>query len=383
VILNLVSNAVRFTEHGGITIRARQQDDWITVSVIDTGPGIAAEDAARIFEPFCQGMRSPWRDQSGSGLGLTISKQFIEMHGGRIWLESQPGQGATFAFRIPISSPAGPVASPGRWISEEFRWIEHTSRSTLQPAPFKPRVVVCDETGELLPVLARWGEQAEYAAARSLQQAAEDFQHYPAHVLLINAVSPDRMWRLAAEARRTAPQLPVVACCVPPRLDRARAAGALNYLVRPVTQGQLRAAIEALGKPIRRILVVDDDPDVRQLLKRMLVTGAGGNTNTDQAAIEVETAADGEEALAALQADPPDLMLLDVVLPGIDGWQVLEKKAQDAQLREIPVIMVSAQDRAEEQLRSEGFLATIGDGVGIGHLLQCALGVSATLFSPA
>ena len=381
VVLNLVSNAARFTERGSITIRAAHQDEWVTVSVIDTGPGITPEDATRIFEPFCQGMRNPWRDQGGSGLGLTISKQFIELHGGRIWLESQPGQGATFAFRIPISSPLEPVASPGRWISEEFRWVERTSRPTLQPAPFRPRVVVCDETGELVPALGRWAEQAELVETRSLPQAAEDLRQYPAHVLLVNAVSPDRLWSLADEAHRVAPDLPIVTCCVPPRLDRARAAGASDYLVRPVTQAQLWAAIRSLGKPIHRILVVDDDPDVRQLLRRMLLTGPGGKS--DQKPMEVDTAADGEEALASLRSNPPDLVLLDVVLPGMDGWQVLAQKSQDATLRDIPIIMVSAQDRAEQQLRSEAFLATLGEGMSIRHLLQCTLGVSATLFSPA
>jgi CheY-like chemotaxis protein len=381
VVLNLVSNAARFTERGSITLRAAQQDEWITVSVTDTGPGIAPEDATRIFEPFCQGMRSPWRDQGGSGLGLTISKQFIELHGGRIWLESQPGQGATFAFRIPISSPLESVASPGRWISEEFRWVERTSRPKLPQAPFRPRVVVYDETGELAPALGRWAEQAELVETRSLPQAAEDLQQYPAHALLVNAVSPERLWSLAEEARLVAPDLPIVTCCVPPRLDRARAAGAFDYLVRPVTQAQLWASIRSLGRPIHRILVVDDDPDVRQLLRRMLLSGS--ERRTDQQPIEVDTAADGEEALASLRTDPPDLVLLDVVLPGMDGWQVLARKSQDAALRDIPVIMVSAQDRAEQQLRSEAFLATLGDGLRISHLLQCTLGVSATLFSPA
>jgi CheY-like chemotaxis protein len=381
VVLNLVSNAARFTERGSITIRAAHEDECLTVSVIDTGPGITPEDATRVFEPFCQGMHSPWRDQGGSGLGLTISKQFIELHGGRIWLESQPGQGATFAFRIPISSPLGPVASPGRWISEEFRWVERTSRPTLQPAPFRPRVVVYDETGELAPALGRWAEQAEVVETRSLSQAAEDLQQYPAHVLLVNAVSPERLWSLADEARRVVPDLPIVTCCVPPRLDRARTAGARDYLVRPVTQSQLWAAIRSLGKQIHRILVVDDDPDVSQLLRRMLLTGS--ERHTSQQPLEVDTAADGEEALASLRASPPDLVLLDVVLPGMDGWQVLAQISQDATLRDIPVIMVSAQDRAEQQLRSDGLLATLGDGMSISHLLQCTLGVSATLFSPA
>ena len=98
----------------------------------------------------------------------------------------------------------------------------------LPQAPFRPRVVVYDETGELAPAFGRWAEQAELVETRSLPQAAEDLQQYPAHVLLVNAVSPERLWSLAEEARLVAPDLPIVTCCVPPRLDRARAAGALT-----------------------------------------------------------------------------------------------------------------------------------------------------------
>ena len=120
--------------------------------------------------------------------------------------------------------------------------------------------------------------------------------------------------------------------------------------------------------------MVDDDPDVRQLLRRMLLSGS--ERRKDQQPIEVDVATDGEEALASLRTNPPDLVLLDVVLPGIDGWQVLAQKSQDAAFRDIPVIMVSAQDRAEQQLRSEAFFATLGDGLRISQLLQCTLGVS-------
>ena len=174
VVLNLVSNAVRFTERGGITIRVVQQDEAIQVSVADTGPGITPEDALRIFEPFCQGTRGPWRDRGGSGLGLTISKQFIELHGGRIWLDSQPGQGATFTFSLPISPPLAPMVHPGRWFSEDWKWVERTSRPKRSASPFRPRVVICDETGELAPALGRCSEQVELVTATSLGAATED-----------------------------------------------------------------------------------------------------------------------------------------------------------------------------------------------------------------
>ncbi len=105
VILNLLSNATRFTDEGSITVTVRAESQYVVISVCDTGPGISAEDASRIFEPFQQGSFQQRRDQGGSGLGLSISKQFVELHGGRMWLQSEPGRGSTFSFRIPTSSP--------------------------------------------------------------------------------------------------------------------------------------------------------------------------------------------------------------------------------------------------------------------------------------
>jgi CheY-like chemotaxis protein len=379
VVLNLVSNAARFTERGGITIRVAQEDDAVQVSVTDTGPGVTPEDAQRIFEPFCQGTRGPWRERGGSGLGLTISKQFIELHGGRIWLESQPGQGATFAFSLPISPPLAPAAHPSRWISEDWKWVERTSRSKAPTPPFRPRVILYDETGELAPALGRGPEQIEWVTANDLGQATEDLRQCPAHVLLVNALSPDRLWDVAAEARRVVRDTPIVACCVPPRIDRARAAGAHDYLVRPVTRRRLWEVIRSVGRPVRHVLIVDDEADVRQLLVRMLMAQPDGDAVPP--ALQITTACDGIEGLAFMRTLHPDLVLLDVVLPGMDGWQVLAEKQQDAAVREIPVIMVTAQDRAEQQMRSEAVLATDGAGLSMLQLLRATLDNSAILLS--
>ena len=366
VILNLVSNAARFTEQGGIAIQVERQAGTVVVSVADTGPGIPPENAERIFEPFNQATDGAWRDRRGSGLGLSISKQFIELHGGRIWLESKVGLGTTFFFELPISLPETPLAQPWRWISEDWDWVARTSRPILPGQPPKPRVVVCDEDGEICSALARASDEAEFVDTRNLEQAVGALQQCPAHALLLNTAAAD-LWPSVERARQLVADTPIIACSVSPQLQRARDAGAANYLTRPVSGPSLRVAIADLGRPVQRILIVDDDPDVRQLLARMLA----GN------GLEIYTASNGEQGLQELRESPPDLMLLDVVMPGLDGWQVLDLKRREAAIRDIPVIMVSAQNPSEKPRLSEGMLVTMGEGLSLDRLLQCTLQVAA------
>ncbi|MGQ9684008.1 MAG: sensor histidine kinase, partial [Anaerolineae bacterium] len=169
VVVNLLSNAVRFTDQGSIAVRASHEGGRVTVSVADTGPGIAPEEAARLFEPFHQ---AGGGSRGGSGLGLSISKQFVELHDGQMWLESEVGRGSTFHFRLPVTPPAGPVARPERWLAEGWVWTERTRRSTPPTLPPRPRLLVCDDGGALEPLLGRYGDEAELVAVADLAQAA-------------------------------------------------------------------------------------------------------------------------------------------------------------------------------------------------------------------
>jgi signal transduction histidine kinase len=148
VILNLVSNAARFTDQGGITLFACQQDQDIVIRVADTGPGVLPEDQQRIFEPFWQGSGSPWHDQKGSGLRLSISKQFVELHGGQMWLDSEPGLGSIFSFKLPISPPTSPSVTAARWVNQDWVWHERTSKAKLPQLSYKQRVIICDDRGD-------------------------------------------------------------------------------------------------------------------------------------------------------------------------------------------------------------------------------------------
>jgi signal transduction histidine kinase/CheY-like chemotaxis protein len=377
VFLNLVSNAARFTEKGGITIAVVQEDQQVLVSVADTGPGVSPQDTQRIFEPFCQGTGELWRGKGGSGLGLSISKRFIDLHGGRMWLESEPGVGTTFFFTLPLSPPIEPIAKPGHQIREDWVWREHAfmaSRGVSTSQPVKPRVVVCDETGALYAELARHSDQVELIDTRGLSQVAQELLQCPAHAVVLNAPISDNLCQLVEAASQEASGTPIIGCSVPRSVERALSVGALGYLIKPVARAHLQQAIQAVGKPVRRILVVDDDPDTLQLLNRMLLVC--------DSTLQVVTASSGQEALGELRRIAPDLMLLDIVMPNMDGWQVLEHLRQDRGIADVPTFFLSAQDPADQPLMSRVLVATMDEGLSLGNLLRCSLEISALLLKP-
>jgi signal transduction histidine kinase/CheY-like chemotaxis protein len=377
VLLNLVSNAVRFTGQGGIKIQAKRQEHQVIVSVADTGSGISPNDADKIFEPFYQAEKRPVRDGEGSGLGLSICKQFIDLHGGQIWLASEPGMGTTFYFQLPILPPTEPASRPYRWLVDGWEWHERTGRSEQSydgDRLDKPRIVLCDETGSLDPATVRFSDQVEFVSARGLSQAVQLLDQCPAHVVVLNAAVPDDLVSLAKAAREVIPGTPIVGCSVPHPEERLRASGALGYLVKPVTRAQLERAIRSVGRPVRRIMLVDDDPDVLQLWTRMLYAC--------DSALEIVTASNSQRALDELHSKAPDLMLLDVILPDMSGWELLEQMQQDKRMKDIPVVFVSAQDVASRPQRTGFLLAAMGEGLSVHKLLRFSLGFSSLMFEP-
>ncbi|MCB0210002.1 MAG: response regulator [Anaerolineae bacterium] len=374
VILNLVSNAARFTHQGGITVSGGRQDGYITISVADTGPGIAPEDVQRIFEPFCQGISHPWRDQKGSGLGLSISKQFVELHGGQLWLESQLGQGSTFSFKLPVSPPTSPATTPARWINPNWLWHERTTKSKMPQLPYKQRILICDDAGDLYDSLADSFDDVEFIETKTLDKAIAEAQAVPAHALIVNTDARQPTEPLLDQVRLKLPDTPILAGRFPSRVSHIFEAGAANYLIKPVRQAQLENALNALGIPIRRVLVADDNPDFRRLLTRMLL--AYDDT------LEVTTVSSGEQALAQLQHKKPDVILLDIAMPDGNGWQTLERKMQDLVAKDIPAIVISAEDPSGQPMVSPTLSVAMGSGISVDKFLRCSLELSTLLLEP-
>jgi signal transduction histidine kinase/CheY-like chemotaxis protein len=360
VVLNLLSNAARFTEQGSIAVTVRRHDAHVVISVTDTGPGISPDDAERIFEPFTRVSGDLVPEKRGTGLGLSISRQFVELHGGRMWLETELGAGTTFFLELPIAPPPPHTARSGHQIMEHWPWMERASWTDLSGLVAKPRIVICSETHDLHAEMARGSDEIELIDTQELAQALRELERCPAHALVISDDSPNALLELVKRASHTSPSTPVIGCCYHPRLADIEAAGAVNYLTKPVTCPTLSAAIRTLGAPVRRVLVVDDEADARELLTLMVRTLNGAS--------EVKAVASGEEALAELRAHPWDLLLLDVLMPDMDGWQMLALMNADERIREIPVLMVSAQDLQEGPPTSDMLVATIGEGLPLSKL---------------
>ncbi len=380
VILNLLSNAVRFTEQGQISLVMRVRPESVVVTVHDTGAGIPPEDIERIFEPFCQGRQQLWRDRGGTGLGLTISKQFVELHGGRIWLESEVGVGTSFHFELPTSAELDPAVRPTRWLNDDWMWRERRRLADLPDLAAVPRVLVCDESGALQAELGRLRDMVELVGTRDLPEAAQVVQSGAVHAGIVNAASADELLPALQAARGALGAVPLLGCVMPLAVPRAARYHALDYLIKPITRADLQRTLTRAGIVSAEegppeaagargpVLLVDDDPDVLMLWTRML--------GLIVPEVRSVTAADGRSALAALREHQPALVLLDIMLPDISGWDVLAAKAGAPDIADIPVVLVTAQDPVEEPQRSDVVALAAETGFGAARLVRCALALS-------
>ncbi|NLF00210.1 MAG: HAMP domain-containing histidine kinase, partial [Anaerolineales bacterium] len=244
VVVNLLSNAGRFTERGGVTVRVQQAGDALIVGVTDTGPGIAAERQAELFQPFHQLDGSIRRRYGGSGLGLSITKRFVELHEGHIWVESEEGEGTTFFFQLPLESPVRAEEQPSRWLVPSW---EHRVRLRRSKAPISAphqRFVVLEKGVALQRLLDRYLDGAQIEPVTTLDQAFQAAANAPAQGLLVNDVSVARALRRVAGAGRLPPGVPVIVCPVPGARQAADELSVSDYLVKPVRQEHLLEALD-------------------------------------------------------------------------------------------------------------------------------------------
>ncbi len=363
VVLNLLSNAGRFTERGGATVCVRRQGDDVVVSVTDTGPGIAKEDQRRIFRPFQQVEGSLRRRYGGTGLGLSISKMFIELHGGTMWLQSERERGTTIFFRLPIDPPLATADDALRWFSPYHQYERRPRRRIARRVAFNPRMLVVERGTALRRLLSRYMDGVEVVPAGDLDTALERLQKGEVvQAVLIN--TPDVGGVLDRLGERRPPyNAPTIICSVPGVEEAADELGVTDYLVKPVSRESLLAALDRLKVEVKNILLVDDEPDALRLFRRMLASSDRG--------YRVLRASDGRQALETLRRLHPDVVLLDLIMPEMNGFQFLAIKNRDPELRQVPVILISARDPLGQPIISDALAVTCADGLSAQHLLAC------------
>ncbi len=385
VILNLLSNAGRFTDRGGVEVRVSHDAREITVCVVDTGPGIAAADQERLFQPFQQLDGSLRRRHGGTGLGLSISKRFVEMHEGRMWLhspahataENGQGLGTAFYFTLPLdagqsATPTGSQKAALRWFNPhqtyEARW---RPRQGERPTPAAERFVLLDRSASLVRRFRPFLNEFELIPVYDLAEARRELARVPARALLINALSLPEICSEPDQLRDLPYQTPVITCWIPTEDEAARQLGVVRYLVKPITREALLSALDALGPEISTVLLVDDEPDIVRLLSRHLASSGRS--------YRVIRATDGHRGLDLLRQRRPDVLLLDLILPGMDGFQVLREKNADATIRDIPVIVISSRDPVGQPIVSDRLTVCRGEGLSIRDLAACATAITAAL----
>jgi len=347
VLLNLLRNAAKFTDEGIVSIRAQCVEHEILVAVSDTGQGIEQAELAHIFEEFYQVDRSLHREHSGSGLGLAISKQFIEAHNGRIWAESRVGEGSTFYFSLPITDGY-------------IRWARLEPSSPLQTAGGQPRssVLVVDSDPAVADLVRRHLDGFEVLSAANLREAADAVQvHHPRALVLNEQPGAD-------ESRGVSWPVPVFRCSLPSQAWLADDLAVRACLTKPIAVERLLAEVEKIHG-VRRVLVIDDDWGFCQLVDRMLEsTGVH---------CVVDHAYDGATGLEMMRSVSPDLVLLDMVMPVIDGFGVLHQMREEPELAHLPVILVTATNFADAALIRYGSQVRISRAGGFTtpEVLQC------------
>jgi CheY-like chemotaxis protein len=333
VLLNLVNNSLRFTDQGSVTLRLRRhEDNTLLVSVEDTGTGIAKEDLPRIFGEFEQVSKDSWRRREGAGLGIPISKSFIELHGGQMWVESELGKGTRFFFTIPVVA-RGEAAGQMEKDRDEQYW-----KRLKEKAEQGKNILVISQDPAAGDTLAPYVDG--YSLITVLPDdglIAQAAALLPFAIFLDQTVSEDS--RVQSELNRLPYDLPVISFSFPgnPTHPHDLPDCVRYYLVKPFTNQVLVDAIQSLGNDVHRLLVVDDDPAMINLVTRALRSRRKGRSDRKY---QLAAATTGQEAMDQLKRDRPDAILLDVSLPDISGMDVL----QEAQKRGIPIIFITAHE---------------------------------------
>ncbi len=332
VMLNLISNAAKFTDEGDIIVEVGVKPGptgrkELRVSVIDSGPGIGPDDQAKLFQAFSQVDDSATRKTGGTGLGLSICLELVKMHGGRIWVESEVGKGSTFSFTLPL-----------------FR-----KEKEEEANPSAPKIILAiDDDPQVISLYERYLQPQGYqvVSVSDPAHALERVKQLKPFAITLDIMMPNIDGWQILDALKSDPEtrfIPVIVCSILEDLEKGFSLGAADYLVKPILEDDLVNALDRLNADgsIREVLVIDDDPNDLRLIGKIL---------TDDGRYKAILAEGGRKGWDIISSgNPPHAVILDMFMPEMDGFEILGKMRSEDKLRDIPVVVISGMELTLEQ----------------------------------
>jgi len=355
ILMNLLSNAAKFTTEGSITITARHYDGEITIAVTDTGIGIPAEALEHIFEEFRQVDSSTTRQYGGTGLGLSISRRLAQLLGGDITVQSTFGVGSTFTVRLPLHYDATPLVTRVATIPSR--------EESISPSEADKIILAIDDDPDVIYLLRENLTEAGYrvVGATSGEEGLRQARALHPLAITLDILMPHKDgWQLLHELKTdaTTRDIPIIVLSIVDNKALGYQLGAYDYLLKPFDREAILAALTRIPPQRGRLLVVDDDVQVVDMVRQFL----------EGEPYEVVAAADGQEALEAISQQRPDILLLDLLMPRLDGFAVIERLRQDAQYHHLPIIVLTAKTlTAAEYARLDQSVRTVIQKQGWGR----------------
>ena len=340
ILYNLLSNAVKFTPKAGrIDIECHRDGNSVCISVTDTGVGIRAEDQAVIFEEFRQVEGPAGTTQEGTGLGLAITKRLVEQQGGRISLESEFGKGSRFTFTLPAGSRGAETPLVNEPPSPSI---------VIGEGHGKPLILVVDDEVTARELLASYlCPEYRIAMAESGEEAVKQARHLRPDAITLDVMMPRGNGFETLAALKKAPEtatIPIIIVSIVDQKQVGFALGAVDYLIKPVRKPILLETIRKYVLPQsdedEAILLVDDDPRALELLEETLRS----------AGYETESVRSGTRALEVLSSKLVSAVVLDLLMPGMDGFEVIRHVRQEPTLRELPIFVMTAKSLTKDEL---------------------------------
>jgi len=321
VLLNLISNASKFTDEGSITVEALVQKGptgkiEALINVIDTGPGISIEDQKKLFQAFSQVDGSATRKSGGSGLGLSICANLVQLHGGRIGIQSGAGKGSTFWFTLPLYHQPQQEIPEGRKV-----------------------VLAIDDDPQVIGLYERYLNPQGYYVVPLTDpaKAREEILKIKPFAITLDIMMPNKDgWSVLTDLKSdpATKDYPVIICSIMEQADKGFSLGAADYLLKPILEEDLVCALDRLNKDgtIHEVLVIDDDPNDLRLIEKIL---------DQHGRYKPILAEGGRKGWEAIITKTPHAIILDLFMPEMDGFTILEKLRENSVLRDIPVLVVS------------------------------------------